>query len=78
MYAVHTHTHTHTHTHIYIYIYVCVYIYIYSYVYMYVHVKVGKYDYVNTQRMKKKFSNNIMPKITKTKKTYICKISKIK
>ena len=45
---------------------------------MYVHVKVGKYDYVNTQRMKKKISNNIMPKITKTKKTYICKISKIK
>ena len=45
---------------------------------MYVHVKVGKYDYVNTQRMKKKNSNNIMPKITKTKKTYICKISKIK
>ena len=44
---------------------------------MYVHVKVGKYDYVNTQRMKKKISN-IMPKITKTKKTYICKISKIK
>ena len=55
-----------------------VHIYIYSYVYMYVHVKVGKYDYVNTQRMKKKISNNIMPKITKTKKTYICKISKIK
>ena len=41
--------HVRSSSHIYIYIY------IYSYVYMYVHVKVGKYDYVNTQRMKKKF-----------------------
>ena len=49
-------------------VHIYIYIYIYSYVYMYVHVKVGKYDYVNTQRMKKKISNNIMPKITKTKK----------